>query len=198
MQIKPTLEEFAALARGRTGIVPVYGEFLFDVDTAVTAYAKIARPPFGFLLESVVGGEQWARYTFLGSEPRAVWRLRGSEAEWWTPDHGWTPIETDDPLADLDARLQARTPIGHEGLPRLWGGAVGYFSYDVVRRIEQLPDTPEDDLDLPDGQFVFIDVVLAIDNLLGRAMALTGTWSRPRRGPGTTGRWPSWRRSGSG
>ena len=173
MQIKPTFEEFAGLARGRTGVVPVRGEFLFDVDTAVTAYAKVARPPYGFLLESVVGGEQWARYTFLGSEPRAVWRLRGTDAEWWTPDDGWTPIETDDPLADLDARLQARTPIGAEGLPRLWGGAVGYFSYDVVRRIERLPNTPEDDLEIPDGQFVFLDVALAIDNLLGRAMAIT-------------------------
>ena len=115
----------------------------FDVDTAVTAYAKIVRPPFGFLLESVVGGDQWARYTFLGSEPAAAWRLRDGEAEWWTPATGWTPLETDDPLADFDARLKARTPLGAEGLPRLWGGAVGYFSYDVVRRIEHLPGEPE-------------------------------------------------------
>jgi anthranilate synthase component I len=172
MQIQPTFDVFRERARG-TGVVPVWGEFLFDVDTAVTAYAKIARPPFGFLLESVVGGDQWARYTFLGSEPAAAWRLRGARSEWWTPSTGWTPIDTSDPLADFDERLKSRTPLGAEGLPRLWGGAVGYFSYDVVRQIECLLDGPDDDLGIPDGQFVFIDVVLAIDNLLGRAQAIT-------------------------
>jgi anthranilate synthase component 1 len=171
MQIRPTFEELLSTAT-RPGITPVWGEFLFDVDTAVTAFTKIARPPFGFLLESVVGGDQWARYTFLGSNPAAVWRLRGNQAEWWTPDSGWAPIETDDPLADLDARLRSRTPVGGAGLPRLWGGAVGYFAYDVVRQVERLPEAPADDLGVPDAQFMFVDVVLAIDNLLGRAMAI--------------------------
>lgn len=172
MQIQPTFEDFCKFACG-TGVIPVRGEFLFDVDTAVTAYSKIARPPFGFLLESVIGGDQWARYTFLGSEPAAAWRLQNSKASWWTPSAGWTPIHTDNPLADFDERLKARTPLGAEGLPRLWGGAVGYFSYDVVRQIERLPGAPPDDLDIPDGLFVFMDVVLAIDNLLGRAQAIT-------------------------
>jgi len=171
MELKPTLEEFRAQATG-TGVLPVWREFLFDVDTAVTAYAKIRRPPFGFLLESVVGGDQWARYTFLGSAPAQAWRLRGAAAELWTPDDGWSPIAAADPLADLDERLRARRPLATGGLPRLWGGAVGYFGYDVVRQVERLPDEPEDDLGLPDGLFMFMDVVLAIDNLLGRAMAI--------------------------
>ena len=145
---------------------------MFDVDTAVTAYAKLRRPPFGFLLESVVGGEQWARYTFLGSEPTEAWRLIGGRAEIWTPGDGWTPVPTRNALADLDRRLRSRQPLATSDLPRLWGGAVGYFGYDVVRQIEHLPDPPPDDLHLPDGLFVFIDVVLAIDNLLGRAMAI--------------------------
>ena len=171
MELKPTLEEFRAQATG-TGVLPVWSEFLFDVDTAVTAYAKIRRPPFGFLLESVVGGDQWARYTFLGSAPAQAWRLRGDRAELWTPDDGWSPIAAADPLTDLDERLRARRPLATGGLPRLWGGAVGYFGYDVVRQVERLPDEPEDDLGLPDGIFMFMDVVLAIDNLLGRAMAI--------------------------
>ena len=171
MQLKPSFEEFRAQA-SRTGVLPVWTEFLFDVDTAVTAYAKIRRPPFGFLLESVVGGEQWARYTFLGSEPAEAWRLSQGRAELWTRDDGWAPIASRDPLADLDERLKARQPLATGGLPRLWGGAVGYFGYDVVRQIEHLPGGPPDDLDLPDGLFLFIDVVLAIDNLLGRAMAI--------------------------
>ena len=71
MQLKPSFQEFKPLAAG-SGLVPVWREFLFDVDTAVTAYAKLAEPPFGFLLESVVGGEQWARFSFLGTEPLSL------------------------------------------------------------------------------------------------------------------------------
>lgn len=172
MELQPSFEAFKSQARHAT-VVPVWREFLFDVDTAVTAFSKIYRPPFGFLLESVVGGDQWARYTFLGTEPSGAWRLRGDHAEWWTPDGGWSSIEADDPLADFDARLRAHVPLETPGLPRLWGGAVGYFGYDVARQVEKLPEGSADGLDLPDGLFLFVDVVLAIDNLLGQAMAMT-------------------------
>jgi anthranilate synthase component 1 len=171
MQLFPSFERFSSLA-AESRLVPVWREFLFDVDTAVTAYAKLAEAPFGFLLESVVGGEQWARYSFLGTRPAGAWRLKDGRVDWWTPAEGWCAVQTEDPLADLDARLRAHTPAEVEGLPRFWGGAVGYFGYDVVRGIERLPDGPEDDLGLPDGLFVFTDVVLAIDNLKGRAMAI--------------------------
>ena len=171
MQLFPSFDRFKLLSE-RSGLVPVWREFLFDVDTAVTAYAKLAEPPFGFLLESVVGGEQWARYTFLGTRPHSAWKLHRGQASVWAPDSGWTDVETDDPLSDLDARLKARVPAEVPGLPRLWGGAVGYFGYDVVRQIERLPNPPEDDLGIPDGVFMFTDVVLAIDNLKGRAMAI--------------------------
>ncbi len=171
MKLRPTFDEFRRRARRGT-VVPVWREFLFDVDTAVTAYAKLARPPFGFLLESVVGGEQWARYTFLGTRPSEAWRTRGRRVERWTSDDGWSRTDVVEPLADLDARLRARVPVPDPDLPRFWGGAVGYFGYDVVRQVEDLPDSPPDDLGLPDGVFIFTDVVLAIDNLLGRAKAI--------------------------
>ena len=171
MQLFPSFERFSSLAAD-SGLVPVWREFLFDVDTAVTAYAKLAEPPFGFLLESVVGGEQWARYSFLGTRPLGAWKLQDGNVSWWTPEDGWTPVDTDDPLADLDARLRAHQPSEVEGLPRFWGGAVGFFGYDIVRHIEQLPTPPDDDLRIPDGLFVFTDIVLAIDNLKGRAMAI--------------------------
>jgi anthranilate synthase component 1 len=178
MQLRPTFEEFCSLA-SHAGIVPVWREFLFDVDTAVTAYAKLARPPFGFLLESVVGGEQWARYSFLGSRPAAAWRLSRGQVHWWTPAGGWKPVETDDPLADLNARLESREPAHVPGLPRLWSGAVGYFAYDIIRQIERLPNEPIDDLALPDALFLFTDIVLAIDNLKGRAMAIASVPVEP-------------------
>ncbi|MDA0328228.1 MAG: anthranilate synthase component I [Gemmatimonadetes bacterium] len=171
MQTLPSFEHFSSLAAG-AGLVPVWREFLFDVDTGVTAYAKLAEPPFGFLLESVVGGEQWARYSFLGTRPKGAWRLQDGEVSLWSADAGWEAVATDDPLTDLDDRLRARVPAEVPGLPRFWGGAVGYFGYDVVRHIERLPERARSDSDVPDGLFVFTDIVLAIDNLKGRAMAI--------------------------
>jgi anthranilate synthase component I len=171
MELVPSFDDFVSHAR-EARLVPVRGEFLFDVDTPVTAYHKLVRPPFGFLLESFVGGETWARYTFLGTSPRSAWRLAGDQVSWWTADEGWTEVDTDDPLADLDERLRQRTIAEVPGLPRFQGGAVGYFGYDVVRQMERLPEGPPADLDLPDALVVFTDVILAIDNLLGRAMAI--------------------------
>jgi anthranilate synthase component 1 len=178
MQTYPSLSEFQDLAQG-VEIVPVWREFLFDTETAVTAYEKLAEPPFGFLLESVVGGEQWARYSFLGSRPREAWRLQGGKVSLWEPEKGWHEVASDDPLSDLDRRLRARTPAQVPGLPRFWGGAVGFFGYDVVREIERLPDAPTDELDLPDGLFLFTDLVLAIDNLLGRGLAVAAVEVEP-------------------
>ena len=86
----------------RGGMVPVVREVVLDADTPLAAFAKVARPPFGFLLESLVGGERWARYTFLGTEPREVWRYRDRRVERWTRETAWLPAgETDDPIGHL-------------------------------------------------------------------------------------------------
>ncbi|HEY0018830.1 MAG TPA: anthranilate synthase component I [Longimicrobium sp.] len=172
MSPTPTLDEFLAFARDAT-LVPVVREFPFDTDTAVSAFHKLARPPFGFLLESVVGGETWARYTILGTEPRAAWRLYGRRIETWTPAEGWRDQgESGDPLGAFDRMLRAHRPAEIPGLPRFWGGAVGYFGYDVVRLIEHLPDAPPDDRGLPDAVFMLTGTVLVIDNLFNRARAV--------------------------
>jgi anthranilate synthase component I len=167
-------DEFRRHAR-RATLVPVFRELVFDTDTAVSAYHKLARPPFGFLLESVVGGERWARYTFLGSEPGAAWRLTGGRVDRWTPEAGWARGETsDDPLGDLDRIVARHVPAEVPGLPRFWGGAVGFFGYDVVRHIEHLPDPHGDGgPSLPDALFMLTGTVLAVDNLFGRALAIT-------------------------
>jgi len=178
MQIYPSFPDFLGYARS-AGVVPVWREFLFDTHTAVTAYHKLFRPPFGFLLESVVGGEQWARYSFLGSRPRAAWRLRAGRVDLWDPERGWREVDVADPLVDLDRRLREGSPAPVPGLPRFWGGAVGFFGYDVVRYIERLPEPPPDDLGLPEGLFLFTDLVLVIDNLLGRAMAVAPVQVEP-------------------
>jgi anthranilate synthase component 1 len=173
MTLSPSFPEFVELARAAT-LVPVWRELLFDTETAVTAYAKIARPPFGFLLESVVGGETWARWTFLGTEPRAAWKLTGRRVESWTPAAGWTDRgESADPLGDFDRMLRAETVAQVPGLPRFWGGAVGFFGYDVVRLIERLPHAPPAGLDVPDALFMLTGTVVAIDNLFGRARVIS-------------------------
>jgi anthranilate synthase component 1 len=158
-------------------------ELVLDADTPVAAFAKIARPPFGFLLESAVGGERWARYSFLGTEPREAWRYRGDAVERWTAATGWRPAgATDDPLAHLGTLLRAHPAIAAAGVSPFVGGAVGYIGYDVVRRIERLPAPPPDTLGVPDALLMIVDTVVVIDNLRGRAL-LVATTDLPRAAP---------------
>jgi anthranilate synthase component 1 len=155
------------------GIVPVMREIVTDADTPVAAFAKIARPPFSFLLESLVGGERWARYTFLGTEPREAWRYRGTQIERWTPAAGWEHAgSTHDPLTHLADRMRALRSVALPGggLPRFTGGAVGYLGYDLVRTIERLPPGPPDTLGVPDAVVMIADSLVILDNVFGRAI----------------------------
>src|SRR5437016_3870227 len=166
-------DAFLERAKGG-GIVPVIREVITDADTPVAAFAKIARPPFAFLLESLVGGERWARYTFLGTEPREVWRYRGQEIERWTPASGWGPAgQTADPISHLADRMRALPSVALPGLPRFMGGAVGYLGYDVVRSIERLPGGgPADTLGVPDAVVMIADSLVILDNVFGRAIVV--------------------------
>lgn len=174
-----TFEAYRALARPG-GVVPVVREFSADTLTPVSAYAAAARPPFGFLLESLVGGERWARYTFLGTEPSEAWRYHDGSAERWTPDEGWRPAGTAaDPLDHLAGRLRALHAVPFPGLPRFTGGAVGYLGYDAVRAIERLPGGPAADLAVPDALFMIADTLVIIDNAFARATAVANTHVPP-------------------
>jgi anthranilate synthase component 1 len=164
-------------ARARVGsLVPVSEEILLDAATPVSAFAAIRRGPFAFLLESApAGGETWARYTFLGTEPRAAWRLRENTVEDWTPALGWHSARTpSDPFADLRAHLTEFQPVDAPELGVFWTGAVGYFAYDAVRHIERLPSPPPRGVDAPDAVWLFTDVVVIIDNLRGTARIVAG------------------------
>jgi anthranilate synthase component 1 len=177
--IVPDRAAFRVLARD-ADLVPVYREIPFDVETAVRCYAKLARPPFGFLLESVVGGEKWARYSFLGSGALGAWRLRDGRQETWSPREGWKPAgATSDPLAALLAAMPGERVATPPGLPRFWGGAVGFFGYDTARFFERLPAGPPRAVDVPDAVMIFTDVVLAVDKLRDRALVIAP--ALPRR-----------------
>jgi anthranilate synthase component 1 len=166
-------DAFLERAKQGPGIVPVIREVVTDADTPVAAFAKIARPPFAFLLESLVGGERWARYTFLGTEPREAWRYRGTQVDRWTPGGGWEPAgQTQDPIAHLADRMRALPGVPLPGLPRFTGGAVGFLGYDVVRSIERLPPAPPDTLGVPDAIVMIADSLVILDNVFGRAIVV--------------------------
>jgi anthranilate synthase component 1 len=154
-------------------MVPVTRQVVLDGDTPVTAFAKLHRGPYGFLLESLEGGERWARYTFLATDPREVYRYRGRECSRWTSESGWTVIENDiAPLEHLGRTMRRHAPVEVPGLPPFTGGAVGYLGYDIVRTIESLPNAPPDDRDLPDALLMVTDTLLVLDNLFNRATVI--------------------------
>ena len=165
---------FAERARQGGGMVPVTRQVVLDGDTPVTAFAKLHRGPYGFLLESLEGGERWARYTFLSTDPREVYRYRGRACERWTAGRraGGRSRSTCRRWSTSAACCAAIRRWTVPGLPRFTGGAVGYLGYDVVRTIESLPDAPPDDRDLPDAVMMVTDTLLVLDNLYNRATVI--------------------------
>jgi anthranilate synthase component I len=160
-------------------LVPVWRDVLLDTDTAVAAFAKLRQGPFAFLLESApAGSETWARYTFLGSAPRAAWRLNDDVVEDWTPALGWHGMRrVEDPLAELQALVERHPPVDVPELGEFWSGAVGYFSYDVVRLVERLPHAPpraSAHERVPDALFVLTGALVIIDNLRAQARLVVG------------------------
>src|SRR5947199_144955 len=180
----PRAEFLARAAAGGGGMVPVLREVVLDADTPLAAFVKVARPPFAFLLESLVGGERWARYTFLGTEPREVWRYPGRGIERWTRPTGWQAAgETDDPIGHVAQQMRALPAVEVPGLPRFTGGAVGYLGYDLVRTVERLPRPPADTLAIPDAMLLVADTVVILDNLFGRAIVVANVEVPPGAAP---------------
>src|SRR5262249_16086183 len=160
----PPREDFHGLI-GRGNLIPVSREILADLETPVSAFLKVHRGPYGFLLESVQGGERWGRFSFLGTEPVQVLRVRGREVELETPGGSVERWTTDDPLGELKRLLAVYHAVPVAGLPRFVGGAVGYVGYDVVRSLERLPALAEDDLLLPDLCMLLVQSLLVFDNV---------------------------------
>jgi len=167
----PSREEFREAARAGN-LIPVYREIFADGDTPVSAYAKLGRGPYSFLLESVVGGEKWAAYSFIGVTPRAILSCKDGTVSvtWHDVDGGGEPRTaswtTADPTAALHEVMSEWKPVdAGPGLPRFWGGAVGWIGYDVVRSFESLPAFAPDDLGIPELCMVLTDTVVIFDNL---------------------------------
>jgi anthranilate synthase component 1 len=163
--IQPDYKTVEKLAEG-CGLVPISQEILADTETPVSAYLKIrSRSDYTFLFESVVGGEQIGRYSFLGTDPFLIFRSRGEEISIEDVKAGEVRKCEGEPIEELRELLgKYHSELG-DGFPRFTGGAVGYVSYDAIRLIERIPETVKDDLKLDDMLLLFFDTVLAFDNV---------------------------------
>ena len=149
----PSLEEVRSHA-GSANLVPVYREINADLETPVSAYLKVARGPYSFLLESVEGGERIARYSFIGTDPMEVIRTGPGE-----------DLGSVDPLVPVERMLSKYKLADVDYLDKFNGGAVGYISYDAVRYFEKLPTPDTDPLDVPESIFMMATTYLVFDHV---------------------------------
>ncbi|MDI6854109.1 MAG: anthranilate synthase component I [Deltaproteobacteria bacterium] len=161
--VVPDFAGFRKLAQ-QGNIIPVYREILGDLETPVSAYKKLRNREPSFLLESVEGGEKWGRFSFLGFKPSLIFQVKDQEASLRRRgtleilDPGLEPFE------HLRRVLTEFSAAPAEGLPRFWGGLVGFLGYDMVRYIERLPQlTPR--LAMPEARLILADNLLIFDNL---------------------------------
>ena len=146
----PTLAEVRQMKK-YGNLVPVYREIVADLETPVSAYLKVARGNYSFLLESVEGGERLGRYSFIGTEPSRV----------LTTGHQ-NPV---DPLLLVEQEFSRFRLVSTSGLPRFHGGMVGYLSYEVAAYFERLPSPDHDPLGLPQSMLMLTDTLLVFDHL---------------------------------
>jgi anthranilate synthase component I len=156
-------------------LVPVYRPLLADLETPVSVFMKLSRlGKIAFLLESVEGGEQVGRYSFLGVNPKGVITVRDRVVT--RTLHGVRserPLaQGEDPLKAVQAEFERVAPVRVPGLPRFVGGAVGALAYDVVRHFERLPDTAADPLKVPDVAFMLVDTLVIFDHAKHQLMVL--------------------------
>jgi len=164
--IQPDFREFQRLAK-QGNLIPVYDVYSADLLTPVSAYLRIAKGArYSFLLESVEGGEKIARYTFAGANPEEVFRYANGACVMESRDRlVW---EERDPVSFLRSRIERFQPVRLQGLPPLVAGAIGYFSYDMVRLIERLPRHLRDEIGLYDAMLMFYHGIIAFDHVQHR------------------------------
>ncbi|MGE0469413.1 MAG: Anthranilate synthase component 1 [Candidatus Nitrospira kreftii] len=158
------LDEFRSYAK-QGNLIPLFREILADHDTPVSAFAKIDHGPSAYLLESIQGGEKWARYSFLGSgSPLVIYEDRGDLCV-KKGSHRRRIPSRGAPLDRLRELMEAYRPVTVPDLPRFVGGAVGYLGYDIVKTFEHLPSRRKEHLNLPDFAFLLTETLLIFDNV---------------------------------
>ncbi|MBA4395521.1 MAG: anthranilate synthase component I, partial [Desulfobacca sp.] len=161
--ITPDFETFEKLTR-QGNLIPIYQEILADLLTPVSVLMKLRFLPYAFLLESMEGGEKWGRYTFLGADPAVVFKVLGEDCLISKNGDSRKINHQGNPLQILKELLDQYRPVSIEGLPRFYGGAVGFLGYEMVRYFERLPAHPPKD-HLEEAVFMITDTLIIFDNL---------------------------------
>lgn len=160
----PSLEEVKKLA-GDYNVIPVTMEVYADMETPISLFKRFEdSSKYCFLLESVEGGEKWARYSFIARSPFIIVESTGEKSV-VSYKNGNKVERQGNPVSILEDILKQYRGANVSGVPRFNGGAAGFFGYDLVRFCENLPNMPKDDIGLPDSHFMFADEVLAFDHL---------------------------------
>ncbi len=164
--INLSLKEFLKLSK-KGNVIPVFKEINADLDTPVSAFLKIKQSDYAFLLESVEGQEKIARYSFLGSGPSLIFKSKGKQIEIIdvVKNKKRSFITAGSPLDEIKKIMQDFRSVEVAGLPRFYGGLVGYIGYDTVRFFENIPDKNKDDLKIPDILLLLTDSLLIFDRL---------------------------------
>lgn len=170
--ITPNLQEFKQLAQ-RHNVIPLSRETLVDRITPVSAYERLRKgEKYSFLLESVEGGERFGRYTFVGQRPQAVFVSRGDSVS-FTQGGRTRKWNTTNPVKDLKEIFDKISAAETPGLPRFWGGAVGYWNYETAGFFERLPKPKKDMLGFPTGAFQLTGELVVFDRLAQTARIIT-------------------------
>lgn len=159
----PSIEKVKELA-GSFSIVPISMEVYADMETPISLFKRFESSKFCFLLESVEGGEKWARYSFIGRNPFLTVKSNGKQIT-IEEKNGSTRIIDGNPVTVLKELMEEFRAPDLPALPRFNGGAVGFFGYDLIRHFENLPNVPPDDIGLPESHFMFTDEVIVFDHL---------------------------------
>ncbi|MEA3305360.1 MAG: anthranilate synthase component I, partial [Candidatus Omnitrophota bacterium] len=160
----PSREEFINLAK-KGNLIPVYKEIAADLETPLSAFLKIDKGDYSYLLESIEGGEKIARFSFLGSCPSLIFRSKGRNIEIIKNKKVRRFKTNSDPLDEIKKIMRQFRFIPVDGLPRFCGGLVGYIGYDTVRFFEKIPDNNIDDLKVADSVFMLTDTILIFDHV---------------------------------
>ena len=159
----PSLSDFKTLAK-QGNLIPVYKELLADGETPVSAFKKIDDGRYSFLLESVEGGEKWARYSFIGTRPSIVVKVLGDHLIMEEGGRGTVLGHQGDPLGYLRGIMSKFRPAGNADLPRFCGGAVGFCGYEMIDYFEKLPGRKKESFCAEDAVFMITDHLLIFDN----------------------------------
>jgi anthranilate synthase component 1 len=161
---EPSFTEFEKLAQ-RGNLIPVYREILADIETPVSVLMKLPAQNYVYLLESVEGGEKWGRYSFLSADTGIVFKVRGAEVIIEEKGNIAKHLHNGNPMQFMRDLLGRFQPVSVPGLPRFYGGAVGYLGHEMVRYYEKLPCGPQDDLTIDEAIFVISDSLMIFDNV---------------------------------